>query len=306
MNPRFLICLLLYFCILYSSGSITLYAVEFSRIYSDKDGLSMNIGVSITQDKKGYIWIATQEGVNRFNGQKFDIFKDELPSSYVNNLYYSSVEDTLWFCTKSGIASYKDGKFNTYKIDTEGDSNENLNKKDCNCIVQLDKEQSDKKMIAGTEGGLFVCELNNNSHQNKSHLFKKYNKCEEFKNFEKNDLLDSKIKDIEIGPDKKKLYIGTYGKGVVIVDMDNSNAFSQLLKKEKPDLASDNISTLYWDSKDDGLWIGTDVGLSFYKEGKIEQTFTSQNSCLPDNKVTCIFRDKADDRKNKKMQENYG
>ena len=38
------------------------------------DGLSNNYIVSLAQDRKGYIWIATESGLNRFDGQQFIIY----------------------------------------------------------------------------------------------------------------------------------------------------------------------------------------------------------------------------------------
>ena len=40
-----------------------------------EDGLSNNYIVSITQDKKGFVWIATESGLNRFDGKNFKHYK---------------------------------------------------------------------------------------------------------------------------------------------------------------------------------------------------------------------------------------
>ncbi|SDD65181.1 Two component regulator propeller [Pricia antarctica] len=39
-----------------------------------KEGLSQNSAISITQDSIGYLWIATQDGLNKYDGRKFSVF----------------------------------------------------------------------------------------------------------------------------------------------------------------------------------------------------------------------------------------
>ena len=40
------------------------------RQLSVKEGLSQNSAISITQDSTGYLWIATQDGLNKYDGKK--------------------------------------------------------------------------------------------------------------------------------------------------------------------------------------------------------------------------------------------
>ncbi|MFK5974052.1 MAG: two-component regulator propeller domain-containing protein, partial [Flavobacteriaceae bacterium] len=44
------------------------------RQLSVKEGLSQNSAISITQDSTGYLWIATQDGLNKYDGKKFKVF----------------------------------------------------------------------------------------------------------------------------------------------------------------------------------------------------------------------------------------
>ncbi|MCB0280207.1 MAG: hypothetical protein KDD94_11915, partial [Calditrichaeota bacterium] len=41
--------------------------IKFTTV-SIEDGLSVSVASDIVQDKLGYIWIATQDGLNRYNG----------------------------------------------------------------------------------------------------------------------------------------------------------------------------------------------------------------------------------------------
>lgn len=45
------------------------------RQLSVNDGLSQNSAVSVSQDHDGFLWIATQEGLNRYDGREFKIYK---------------------------------------------------------------------------------------------------------------------------------------------------------------------------------------------------------------------------------------
>ena len=38
---------------------------------SQEDGLSQNAGLAFLQDSRGFMWIGTQDGLNRYDGQTF-------------------------------------------------------------------------------------------------------------------------------------------------------------------------------------------------------------------------------------------
>ena len=43
--------------------------------YSIKDGLSQNAVMAILQDRQGFMWFGTWDGLNRFDGYSFRVFK---------------------------------------------------------------------------------------------------------------------------------------------------------------------------------------------------------------------------------------
>ncbi|WP_207632916.1 sensor histidine kinase [Foetidibacter luteolus] len=63
---------------------------QFTR-YTTAEGLSSNVVTGIVQDNKGFIWIATSNGLNRFDGSSFKKFdkstpKTSLPNNYIYKL----------------------------------------------------------------------------------------------------------------------------------------------------------------------------------------------------------------------------
>ena len=81
---RFLIVFLLLICSVVTQASGP--SVRFFKL-SIEQGLSQNSINSIIQDNEGYIWIGTQDGVNRYDGYNFKIFRHDpqLPNSLLNN-----------------------------------------------------------------------------------------------------------------------------------------------------------------------------------------------------------------------------
>lgn len=79
---------------------------SFTRLSVD-DGLSENTTHDIVQDDAGFIWIATQDGLNRYNGYQFRIFRHDPknPNSLAANPIHSLAagDGTLWIGTEHGL-----------------------------------------------------------------------------------------------------------------------------------------------------------------------------------------------------------
>ena len=78
-----------------------------TRHYSIKDGLSQNTVMAILQDKQGYMWFGTWDGLNRFDGYTFKVYKamNEGVEAHVNNrvdFIYEDEAEQLWWATYDG------------------------------------------------------------------------------------------------------------------------------------------------------------------------------------------------------------
>ncbi|MCF8335357.1 MAG: hypothetical protein K9H65_02025 [Bacteroidales bacterium] len=70
-------------------------------------GLSQSSVFSIDQDKKGFVWIGTRDGLNRYDGYDFDVYKykPQDNNSLSNNEITSVLVDwegDLWIGTRGG------------------------------------------------------------------------------------------------------------------------------------------------------------------------------------------------------------
>jgi len=81
-------------------------SINFTRITS-KDGLSSNIVRAILKDHYGWMWFATEDGLNRFDGNHFTVYRHQekehnsLPASDITALFEDSAGN-LWVGTNGG------------------------------------------------------------------------------------------------------------------------------------------------------------------------------------------------------------
>src|SRR5262245_49892693 len=89
--------------------------------FTTENGLSDNFICDIIKDRKGYLWIATQNGINRFDGVEFKSFVNNPndSNSLLNNNVSFICEDSLgriWSATELGLSIYNPstGKFRNF------------------------------------------------------------------------------------------------------------------------------------------------------------------------------------------------
>jgi len=83
----------------------------YFRHYQVENGLSNNAVICSVQDKKGFLWFGTKDGLNRFDGYSFKVFRanPDHPGSIGGNFINSLYEDkngVLWVGTEKGLYKY--------------------------------------------------------------------------------------------------------------------------------------------------------------------------------------------------------
>ncbi|MBL0741143.1 sensor histidine kinase [Chryseolinea lacunae] len=161
---------LLWICFL-SFFPISLHAqssIRFERITVD-DGLSQSAVTSMRQDKYGYLWIGTQDGLNRYDGNSFTVYRHDLkkptsfPAHRVNKLFLDANEN-LWISYQNGLSRYEreHDDFKNYKIKVEKE----------NVFIRNMDHLSDTLMVLSTSVGV----LHFNPRTGKTHPAQSYSR----------------------------------------------------------------------------------------------------------------------------------
>ncbi len=92
--------------------------------WNSEDGLPQNSVLATARTKEGYLWIGTQEGVTRFDGVKFKVYKDTTVwanQDIFTNCLLAASDGSLWVGTRSGlnrIHPHPGDSFTNYTIES--------------------------------------------------------------------------------------------------------------------------------------------------------------------------------------------
>jgi signal transduction histidine kinase/ligand-binding sensor domain-containing protein/DNA-binding response OmpR family regulator len=150
-----IICLFSQLIFIISVSFAQIDELRFNRL-STSDGLASNGINDIIQDSHGFIWLATNNGLHRWDGYKIRIFLHDpndsstLSSSAANFLYEDS-DNNIWIgAFREGLNRFNsiDESFTRYNI-----GNTNPEAHNQNIIAEI-CEDSDKNLWIGTDYGL--------------------------------------------------------------------------------------------------------------------------------------------------------
>jgi signal transduction histidine kinase/ligand-binding sensor domain-containing protein len=241
---------------LQADRAISQYAHRAWRI---EEGLPNSVARSIVQTDDGYLWIATYDGLARYNGDTFTRFdKNNLPGLKRDTVlaFLKSRDGALWIGTNGGgVARFAGGVLQVFTVQ-QGVPND---------VVGALAESRDGTIWIGTSNG--VCTYRNGKID---HIMTTANGI----------LPNGSILSIVESPDRT-MWIGTRGGGLVAM----RDYRVQRVFKIADGLSSDAIFALYPD-KDGSLWLGTSRGLNRMKDGAITAI-----AGIPSDQLTAILRD---------------
>lgn len=290
MSKRLIILL---FFLLYSAliqASIP-ESIQFRHL-TVQDGLSHNEIYRIAQDEFGFIWIATRDGLNKFDGYNFEVFKhNELDStSLINNDIQGLIIDSeglIWLRTKGELCYYNPQNNQFYRI---------KNHPNYPAVFSNDEIVSITK---GPNGSIWFATM--------KHGIYKFDKMSDtFIHFSESDTSDvitmPKYFTSYFNENQRHLWMGSQNGGLYLIDTLNKTQ-SDLKYHDKYsklyDVLSDKTVLNVFEDGNGNLWIGTFTdGLYRFDVQSGELSHYQYSQKLPgsfnDKGIRYIFEDSKD------------
>lgn len=253
--------------------------LRFGRLSVEK-GLSQATVYCTYQDSQGYIWIGTEDGLNKYDGYSFDIYKYDPTdtSTLSNNIIRCIFEDSqknLWIGTDNGLNKLDptNGSFRRY-LNIPGNKNSLSN----NLISSITQDKQGTIWI-GTGNGL-------NAFNVTSGIFTTY-----YHNPNSTSSLSGNVIASLFVDNQNTLWVGTVSNG--INQFNTSNYTAKRLVSGGDNSISENDITCIAGDKLNNVWVGTvNGGINIISvTGKITHLNNAQG--LSSNSVFSIHQDVA-------------
>lgn len=281
-NCRRSIYALLFFWLVCTPSVWAQFGLRFQRIGLD-EGLSSAIANAIIQDNKGFLWIGTQDGLDRYDGYRLTHFKhdpDDPHSISDNNIFVmcQDGDEGLWVGTDGGGLNHYDpltGRFQAWEHDDDDPLSLSSNE-----VTSLARD-ADGILWIGTKQGL--------NRKNSAGQFKHF-----FHNGQRPDSLRSNVVTALLLDSSGTLWVGTT-KGLSRYDTLTDGFRHYYPGGDATNSQTGNRITSILEDKQSRIWVGTEGGLfRFNDERTAFQAFKSDPNkpdSLSENHVKTLFED---------------
>lgn len=251
------------------------------------NGLSQSNVLCILQDSHGFMWFGTRDGLNRYDGYTFTVYRNKAgdATSISNSFIVSLCEDkagNVWIATNGGGISRYDRLKNAFVNYTHSDKNTNTISANYVNAVFADSKGN---IWAGTDGGGL------NMLNPATGKFTHYR----HKAGETNNIGDDFIR--SINQDKEgNLWVGTVNKGLDKFNVAAGTFIHYTHDYKDASSISNNDVYFYFEDSHNRTWVGTNGGgLNLFDKQK--GTFThyvnnpSNTNSLSANSLYCMHED---------------
>lgn len=260
--------------------------LSFSRAFASGE-LPISSINCLLQDKEGFIWIGTTDGLCRYDGQKVEVYRYNPQDSTTisNNMIYALEEDSdgrIWVATSGGLNCFlpQQEKFQRFWW-------EEKNEEKINTVISLYADL-DGFLWFGTYNGLFRMNIDNGE---RLHFMPDKEQSGTIGGYVIWDILEDQ---------KGQLWLGT-NNGLSLLKNNSSFTFDHFYPEpQNPYGLKTNSVFKFVQQKDGRLWLGTDSGLYLYSEASGQAHFLhfehdpADEHSLSGNYINDLYVDSAD------------
>jgi ligand-binding sensor domain-containing protein/signal transduction histidine kinase len=270
------------------------------RVWEVRDGLPQNQVRAVRQTRDGYLWVATYDGLARFDGVRFAVFNRENTPALPSNIFTSLCEGrdgALWAGSDGGLVRFRGGEFFTFTtarglssdmvgglaeapdgalLVAAGNALHTLRGETISRVshINLPAAQAVRQVYAARSGDVWLA-------TNRGALRLAGNRV---RHYTARDGLGTENL-TSVGEDRQgNLWFGTVGGGLIRYDGARFEGYPI-----KPD-APDNIVYAIAEDGAGRLWAGTHGGL--YRLGPDRMTGFARGDGLPSDFVTALWADR--------------
>ncbi len=265
--------------------------VQFNHV-NIIDGLSQATVLDVLQDDNGLIWIATRDGLNRFDGYEFKLFKHQLRnpntinSNHIKKIYKDKF-GVLWFGTDKGLNRFDEKTEIFERFSREPSREDWLNSDD---IRDLQEDKDGNLWIATAQHGLFKVMFEGDKIDRKVIGFKSYSKSDKSIGLQSNSIRDLYL------DNKKRFWIATDGGLHTINSFINDKLILDNFTIDNSEIPSNSINSLTADKRGN-LWLGTwgdGLAKMYWQDGvaKFQNFLPNKKNSVNEAFIICLETDK--------------
>lgn len=290
---------------------------QFSnKYYTLDDGLSQVIITDLMLDQEGFVWVATQDGLNRFDGHDFKVYTASKTdsTSIPGNLIYRLFDDSkgrIWVGTfGKGLCIYNKEQDSFQRIELEHSTRKN------EIITGIIEDGQGNIWVSSRVSGLHRFEITEDQHFKQSNYLsdKEINALyldlkgniwagaingqlfhinpDDEKSFDSDPVTTIERQIYAFFDNGKNLFIGANG-GLFIYDYQTSQTTNYKLGKDQ--FSPVRVISSFLKSEETSLWIGTDIGLFLFDTEKLNvlniiEASEDESIGLSNSKVTAILQ----------------
>ncbi len=263
---------------IYTDVHFDTYYTEYVKI---QKGLSQNSILCLVQDHMGFLWIGTWDGLNRFDGYEFIVYKPGISSNFsnisnetVNELFVDSGGD-IWVGTDFGLNVFDPAEMNfeVFFQDTAGGTEYGDNR------ILAVSEGKKGQIWVGTSNGLYVFDRSAKEFHLISFPTERLTRRQPYvvKLFHSRN------------PSNTNMWVGTYC-GLYRFNI-STLSYTDFSRKKVSLMPSDTVNAIYEDSRGI-LWAGTPSGIYCYNTvTETDYIYNTRNSNLPSDEILSFMED---------------